>query len=202
MSESLFLGVDGGGTRCRARIETADGTVLGSGRSGPATMRLGVDAASLSVMAAVRQAMKEAKLGDDRLKDIHAGVGLAGMGQYGARTMLDTWQHPFASAVFEGDGYLACLGAFNGDDGGIVIIGTGSIGCAVWKGENIRIGGYGFPVADEGSGADLGLNAIRYALRAYDGREPQTPLSQAVLARFSNDPAVVMNFSQKIELIF
>ena len=38
----LFLGVDGGGTGCRARVETADGRVLGQGLAGPATLRLGV----------------------------------------------------------------------------------------------------------------------------------------------------------------
>ncbi len=30
----------------------------------------------------------------------------------------------------------------------------------------MRVGGYGFPISDEGSGADLGLKAIRLALRA------------------------------------
>ncbi|MFD1331301.1 N-acetylglucosamine kinase, partial [Methylopila musalis] len=33
---ALFLGVDGGGTRCRARLADAGGRVLGEGLSGPA----------------------------------------------------------------------------------------------------------------------------------------------------------------------
>jgi glucosamine kinase len=41
MSEVFYLGVDGGGSGCRARLEDAGGNVLGSGASGPATTRLG-----------------------------------------------------------------------------------------------------------------------------------------------------------------
>ena len=50
-------------------------------------------------------------------------------------------------------------------EGGIIIVGTGSIGSAVVGGCEVRVGGYGFPISDEGSGADLGLHAIRLALR-------------------------------------
>src|SRR5437764_1049925 len=66
----------------------------------------------------------------------------------------------------------ANLGAHAGGDGGIVIVGTGSIGFARVGEEVYTIGGYGFPVSDEGSGADLGLSAIRRSLWARDGRTP------------------------------
>ena len=42
---ALHLGVDGGGSRCRARIEDEFGTVVSEGGSGPATTRLGIDEA-------------------------------------------------------------------------------------------------------------------------------------------------------------
>ncbi|TIT28386.1 MAG: N-acetylglucosamine kinase, partial [Mesorhizobium sp.] len=48
-SPYFFLGVDGGGTGCRARIEDEAGTVLGQGLSGPATTRLGIEPAWSSV---------------------------------------------------------------------------------------------------------------------------------------------------------
>ena len=59
--------------------------------------------------------------------------------------------------------------------------GTGSIGIT-YDGQTIRVGGYGFPVSDEGSGADLGLNAVRYALRTLDGRAEPSEFSKEVLA--------------------
>jgi glucosamine kinase len=195
MTSALFLGVDGGGTRCRARLETEDGRVLGHGLSGPASMRFGFDAARDSIMDATRQALAEAGLNDDALNTVYAGIGLAGTGHLGARAALDAWKHPFAGAWFEGDGYVAWLGAFGGDEGGIVVCGTGSIGIT-YKGHTIRVGGYGFPVSDEGSGAHIGLNAVRYSLRTLDGRTPPTEFSKEVLARFNADPAVVIRWSE------
>ncbi|MEQ1608443.1 MAG: BadF/BadG/BcrA/BcrD ATPase family protein [Hyphomonadaceae bacterium] len=195
MTATFYLGIDGGGTRCRARLEAPDGAVLGQGLAGPASMRFGVDAATGSIMAATRQALNNAGLGEDVLQNVYAGIGLAGTGQLGARQALESWRHPFAKAWFEGDGYLAWLGAFGGDDGGIVVCGTGSIGIT-YKGRTIRVGGYGFPVSDEGSGAHIGLNAIRYALRTLDGRAKSTEFAREVLERFSSDPAVVIRWSE------
>ena len=52
----LFVGVDGGGTGCRARIEDAKGSLLGSGIAGPAALRIGVDRALAEVEKACRAA--------------------------------------------------------------------------------------------------------------------------------------------------
>ena len=195
MTDALFLGVDGGGTRCRARLETADGRVLGQGVSGPASMRFGIQAASASILGAAREALAQAGLNEEALANTYAGIGLAGTGHIGARQALETWQHPFRKDWFEGDGYLAWLGAYGGDEGGIVVCGTGSIGIT-YKGQTIRVGGYGFPVSDEGSGAHIGLNAIRYSLRTLDARARKTAFAQEVLERFSSDPAVVIRWSE------
>jgi glucosamine kinase len=40
-AEPLFVGVDGGGTGCRARIEDSNGRLLGTGIAGPAALRIG-----------------------------------------------------------------------------------------------------------------------------------------------------------------
>jgi len=194
MSGTLLLGVDGGGSRCRARLETAEGAVLGEGLSGPATMRLGLEAATHSIMDATRQALAAAKLDEDALARIHAGIGLAGTGQPGARQALEAWRHPFARAWFEGDGYLALLGAFHGHEGGVVIVGTGTIAITRMRGKTMRIGGYGFPASDEGGGADLGLNALREALRTLDGRHERSVFFQDVLDEFGNDPSAVASW--------
>jgi glucosamine kinase len=195
MIPSFFLGVDGGGSRCRARLEAADGTVLGRGLSGPASMRFGLAAARDAIMTATRQCLQEAGLTEDALGHVYAGIGLAGTGQRGARRELQSWRHPFAGAWFEGDGYLALLGAFAGGEGGVVIAGTGSI-AITYQEHTVRIGGYGFPVSDEGSGADIGLNAIRHALRTLDGRAAPTAFSQEVMAAFANDPAAIIDWME------
>lgn len=187
-SAHYFLGVDGGGTGCRARIEDADGTVLGQGLSGPATTRLGIDAAWASVAKAFGAAIEETGFGPAETARIHAGIGLAGIGRKGALEALRAIAHPFASIDFVSDGVGACLGAHSGQDGAIVIAGTGSIGLGFVEGRDLRVGGYGFPISDEGSGADLGLKAVQLALRAHDGRHERTALLTEVMQRFESDP--------------
>jgi glucosamine kinase len=187
-SNSLFAGVDGGGTGCRARIEDAEGRVLGSGIAGPATLRLGVERALAEVDKACRAALADAGLDADALGALHVGAGLAGIGRKDLREQLAARPHAYRSIVYVHDATTACLGAHKARDGGIVIVGTGSIGFALVGGREVRVGGYGFPISDEGSGADLGLDAVRSALRAHDQRTLGTRLTREVMLRFHDEP--------------
>jgi len=65
---------------------------------------------------------------------------------------------------------------------GIVILaGTGSIAYGADRaGHTARSGGYGFLLADEGSGYWLGHQALRAAVRSADGRGPQSALAGLV----------------------
>ena len=184
----LFAGVDGGGTGCRARIQDAEGRLLGTGIAGPAALRVGIDRSLAEVVKACRAALEEAGLGAEVLGSVHAAVGLAGVGRKGALEELMQRPHPFRSVAYVHDATIACIGAHGVRDGGIVIVGTGSVGFAVVGGREVRVGGYGFPISDEGSGADVGLHAIRLALRAYDDRAVDSSLTRDVMTRFHNDP--------------
>jgi glucosamine kinase len=149
---------------------------------------LGVDRALTEVEKACRGALDEAGLGSNALSSMHAAVGLAGVGRKGALEQLVTRPHPFRTVDYAHDATIACIGAHGGRDGGIVIVGTGSVGFAIVGGREVRVGGYGFPISDEGSGADLGLHAIRLALRAHDERVVGDNLTRDVMTRFHNDP--------------
>src|SRR6478672_1007772 len=122
----LFVGVDGGGTGCRARLENAEGCLLGTGIAGPAALRIGIDSAFAEVEKACRAALEDARLGSSALSSVHAGVGLAGVGRKGALEQLTLRPHPFRSVVYAHDATIACIGAHGDRDGAIVIAGTGS----------------------------------------------------------------------------
>jgi len=194
---TTYLGIDGGGTRCRARIEDQQGRPLGEANAGPATTRIGVEKAWRSVMEATEAAAARAGLTDEDFSLMHAGIGLAGLGRRGAQAALNKIPHPFASVVFISDGMAACLGAHSGADGAIVVAGTGSVGFGLIGGREIRLAGYGFPVSDEGSGADMGLQVVRLALRAADRRTEMTPLLAEVLGAFDSDPYQAVAWSEE-----
>ena len=81
---TTYLGIDGGGTRCRARIEDENGKVLGAASSGPATTRIGFEKAWRSIMEATEAAAEQAGLPREDFARMHAGIGLAGLGRRGA----------------------------------------------------------------------------------------------------------------------
>lgn len=191
-ASKLFIGVDGGGSGSRAKMADSDGNILGIGRGPAAALRLGIDRSLAAVRSACESAAADAGLSAAALGRMDAVVGLAGLGRKGLLEELSARPHLFRSVRFVNDATIACLGAYRGGDGGVVIVGTGSVGIAIVDGLEIRVGGYGFPIGDEGSGAALGLAALRTALKAHDGRAAGTRLSTEIMNRFKNDPFEVI----------
>ncbi len=178
------MGVDAGGSKCSARLADASGHIIGRGLSGPANINTGIGNVFSTILEATSQAISEAKLDTQAIPTIRASIGVAGIGREGAKAALQAQEFPFHSTNIYTDGFIANTGAHSGADGGIVIIGTGSIAIGRLGGKNIRIGGYGFPISDEGSGAYIGLRAIRITLRASDGRILHSDLTRQLFQKF------------------
>ena len=192
--DSLFFGVDGGGTRCRARLCNARGEVLGEGVAGPANIRFGVVQSFDAVLEAARQCFKQAGLAPDQLNNTTACLALAGATEPVYLAAARSFKHPFRTIIITTDAQAACAGAHGTDDGGIIIAGTGSIGWAQVGGHQHRVGGWGFPVSDEGSGAWLGCEALRRVLWAHDGRMEWSPLLRTIFAAFERDPQAIVRW--------
>jgi len=195
LANSLLLGVDGGGTRCRARLAAASGAVLGEGMGGPANIRFGLEASFSAVLDATLEAVGQAGLGRRDLPRIVACLALAGASEPADLAAAQSLPHPFGRLLVTADAHAACIGAHGGRDGGVVIVGTGSAGWAEANGRHLRVGGWGLPVSDEGSGAWLGREALRRVLWAHDGRIPWTDLLAALFRRFQSDPHAVVRWT-------
>ena len=79
-----YLGVDAGGSHCRARLTDADGTVLGTGQSGPANTRIGLELLHARLIETCAQATTAAGLSEAKIATIQAGMGIAGITRSGA----------------------------------------------------------------------------------------------------------------------
>ena len=197
MPSQLLIGIDGGATRCLARIRDMDGNLLGEGEGGPANIHSDFSLAKQSIRAATKSALAAAGLNDSSLKRIYAGLGLAGAGVKTAYSCLLAELTSFASMQLETDAYVAWLGAHQGDDGGIAILGTGSCGLAIVKGRRVAVAGWGPDVSDEAGGQRMGREALRRTLWAYDGRAERSGLTAAILTRFDGDPTQIVTFAAK-----
>ncbi len=183
---TYYLGVDAGGTSSKSRLTDEKGTLLGAGKGRPANTNIGVDELHARLLDVCLQATRSAGLPDDDLSRVRCGMGIAGITRMGMRSRLQQLEFPFAHVQYTSDAMIANLGAHMGGDGAVLIIGTGSIGLIKRGEDSYSIGGYGFPISDEGSGAALGLSALRHALRAMDGRTKPTPFSQAITRQFDH----------------
>ena len=126
------------------------------------------------------------------LSRIVACLALAGASEPGLLDAAKRHRHPFRAAIITTDAHAACLGAHDGRDGGVIIAGTGAVAWAVIEGKTYRIGGWGLPISDEGSGAWIGSEALRRVLWAHDDRIAWTPLLRELFADFSNDPHAIV----------
>src|ERR1041385_3310285 len=139
----LFLGVDGGGTRCRARLSDASGITLAEAQAGPANIRFGMEEAFASVREAARSCLEQARLPSEALLRITACLALAGGTEPAELAAARRHEQAFGKTIMTSYAHAARLAAQGGRDGGVVIIGTGSIGWAVIRGRHHRVGGWG-----------------------------------------------------------
>jgi glucosamine kinase len=190
----LLLGVDGGGTRCRARLSSDHGIVLADAVSGPANLRLGLERSFAAVIDAATQCLRDAALSEEDMSRVVACLAMAGASEPDYAAAAEGREHPFRRIIMTTDAHAACIGAHAGHDGGIIIAGTGTIGWAMVQGKVYRIGGWGLPISDEGSGAWLGSELLRRVLWARDGRVPWTPLLRGVFTDFREDPHTILDW--------
>ncbi|HEX7649271.1 MAG TPA: BadF/BadG/BcrA/BcrD ATPase family protein [Noviherbaspirillum sp.] len=191
-----FLGIDGGGTGCRARLTDRSGRILGEGSAGPANLALGIDVAVASTMSATRQALATAGLADEDLALTDVGLGMAAANVPRHKEALEKVALPFRSFVVLSDAETACLGAHAGADGGLLILGTGSQGVICRNGVFTTVGGWGFAISDSGSGAILGRAAVRRAFLAHEGVEPPSALTEEIMKRFDANPSAMLEWAE------
>lgn len=184
---ALFLGIDGGGTGCRAAVADAQGRILGQGAAGPANVNTDMEGARRNILAATEQALAGTGVA---MATLCATLGLAGANVSGAARRLAP-ALPFARVEIVSDAITAARGALGQNDGIVAALGTGSV-FAVSRGGALRqYGGRGFVLGDEGSGAVLGRALLAEALRAEDGFAPLTPLLRAVLEEFAGAEGII-----------
>lgn len=175
-----LLGVDAGGTRCRARLTGLHGEMLGEGASGPANAFSDPVGSWESIWAAASNAFEAAGLGPESAACTFAVIGAAGLDAYTPEAPAAWRISAFAVSMVDTDAYIALRGATGGRDGSVLIVGTGAVGLALHDSVRTSVGGYGAEVSDEGGGAWIGREAIRRMLWAADGRIATTDLINAV----------------------
>jgi len=192
----LYLGVDGGGTNCRIRLADENLHTLAEARKGRANLQIeNGDPGYRAILEGTRDCFAAAGLDHAETANTYACFGMAGARLESARDEFAARQWPFAGVEVFDDIDIARAGAHGGEDGAVIIAGTGSAALAMVGGQRHQCGGWGFEIGDQMSGAILGRELIRYAVEAEDGLVPGSPLCRAVIDMLGGNNDAVMDWS-------
>ena len=187
------LGIDAGGTKTVCLLADAEGRILAEARGGGANLQ----ASGELEVEKVLHAVMEAALGDRDVQPAAICLGIAGVDRESDAAAVRGIMRRigFKTRTLVVNDALIALVAGAGEEPGVVIVaGTGSI--AYGRDGNsraARAGGWGYVLGDEGGGFWIGRAALNAVVRQFDGRGPQTALTEMVLA--------AMNLGQPTDLI-
>ena len=185
MSE-IVIGVDGGGSKTRLMVGTADGEVLLSvDGPGSALSLAGPEHTANVIAELVTRALVEiAQPGAVFPRVLYCGVSGTGREEAAKALHAALDEKELAEeVVVDSDGLVALYDAFEDRAGILLVAGTGSI--AYGRSPNgtlVRCGGWGPAFGDEGSGGWIGKRALSIVAASSDGREPATALLFPILA--------------------
>lgn len=179
-SPTHLLAIDGGGTGCRgALLDRASGRRFDA-VEGPANVS-DFAGAIARIRAVAGDLFRQAGLQAGAGRAVAAHVGLAGViATAGADAVAGALD--FGRLRVTSDQPTMIVGALGDRDGAVAAIGTGSFVGAQAAGAVRFLGGWGFAIGDQASGAWLGREIMIRAALAADGVAPGTDLISEILA--------------------
>ncbi|RYD89964.1 MAG: hypothetical protein EOP61_30545, partial [Sphingomonadales bacterium] len=198
-----YIGVDGGGTNCRVRLADRDLRTLAESTIRDASnlqIEAG-DAAYANVRRGIDEVLEKSGLGPAALADTYAAFCMAGGRSESARNAFASRAWDVADLKVYDDIDAAHAGALGGEEGAVIIAGTGSAALAIVGGQRHQCGGWGFHLGDQMSGAILGRELLRRAFEAREGLVTGSPLTDAALERVGGDLQTAMDWSFPVKAI-
>ncbi|MEO8664687.1 MAG: BadF/BadG/BcrA/BcrD ATPase family protein [Ignavibacteria bacterium] len=210
-SDGFYAGIDSGGTKCEVLIASENITGSISGKilfkrsyKGVHYSVAGLKLYSEKVSGFIKNSIASAKLDLKNCRGICLGV--AGAREDNDRKKLkSSFQRilGFKDVLVTTDAMTALYGAFEGDEGIILISGTGSVLYGFSKGKLTRIGGWGRIIGDEGSGYWIGKRALNLLMKEYEkGDGGKSMLAKKVYNKFGIDHRNVVEkvFNENFEI--
>ena len=187
---NYILGVDGGGSKTTVQIADIEGRVISQSVSGSSNYKsVGINRAIENLNTAIFNAAGSLKA-SEAIYFISSCFGFAGndAGE-DSKTYRKIVFNDKLNSYLNPKGAIICNDTRIGLESGsekknkiILIAGTGSNCFGINEdGKQAKASGWDFILADEGSGYEVGLKALKAVMRAYDERGEKTLLSKTIL---------------------
>lgn len=178
MSDSYYLGIDGGGSKTAFALIDQNNELIYHVTKGPTAL----DTVSFDEFKnVIKEGTKDIKV---KVDSIFLGIG----GIYSKEQIdnvisfvktLDICKEDTAVDAAN-DVVNALYGALDGKDGIMLIAGTGSVCFGKNKNKYCRVGGYCYKEGDLGSGYDLGNRTLKYLAKVIDKREEESSFASSL----------------------
>lgn len=169
----FFIGIDSGGTKCEILITDTDKKPIA--KKNFKAFHYSVCDAEIVAKKISEYIVSMLKAKELSLKNCEGiCIGLAGAREATDRAKIRKSFSKilkFRKIAVETDTMTGIYGAFEGDEGIILISGTGSVLYAIHNGTMVRIGGWGRIIGDPGSGYWLGQKGLQLIVDEYDLEE-------------------------------
>ncbi len=176
---TMFLGVDGGGTKTAFSLVTGNGEITAQ-VEGPSTdyFSVGIDLVGRVLRDGVADVCAKAGIASGDVR--HAFFGLPTYGEVSGdiATLNASARDALGHDRFACGNDMVCswAGSLGCEDGINVVSGTGSITYGERDGRRVRVGGWGELFGDEGSAYWIGIRGLSCFSKMSDGRLPAGPL--------------------------
>jgi len=189
---NYVIGIDGGGTKTLGLLADLSGNVIAAAAAGPSNPNTVPEGELVQVFHDLFSSLnRQSKKNEEKIISLYAGISGAGSKENEKVILNILKKHvPAETAIkVETDAVNALYAGTYGKPGIVQISGTGSITYGKnSRGEEDRVGGWGYLFGDEGSGYDMGRQAVVAALKAFDGRgDPDTVLPDMLYTHFQVD---------------
>lgn len=173
------IGVDGGGTKTEAVAYDLDGKALATSLSGFGNLVNDKEKALNNIETSISELVN--KFGRDGLSGIYLGLAGCEVGN-NAELVANRLKETFniESSVMN-DGELALKAILKGEDGVLVIAGTGSISFGIKDNKQVKCGGWGQLLGDEGSAYKVSIEAYKKMIKESDFGLERSAMSQEIL---------------------
>ena len=173
------IGVDGGGTKTEAVAYDLNGNVLEKSLTGFGNLVNDEKEALKNIIDSLEVILN--KLGKEDLQGLYLGLAGSEVGD-NAKIVKDEIKNKFGlDSVIMNDGDLALKALLKGEDGILVIAGTGSTAFGIKGDKEARCGGWGHLLGDEGSAYKISIEAFKNMIYEYDFGLEMSDLSKSIL---------------------
>ncbi len=178
-----IIGVDGGGTKVEATAYSMEGTAIKTSIKGFGNLLNNQKKALKNIVNSIKEIIEF--LPNEELISVYLGIAGSEVGNNSKIIKQAVKEKLNIDCVVINDSEIALKAMLKGEDGILVIAGTGSVALGIKGNKTIKCGGWGSLLGDEGSGYKIAIEAIKRMILEEEYSMPKSRLSKNIMKKLN-----------------